>query len=105
MRLNTENLKAEEKKLKRHYKEKSNLYKIITYVKTLRDYHDLYRNPFSKIYGFEVLKHEMSGFISFNLNKSGGVIRLICSIDMENNILKIEFISLDHYNDFIRRLR
>lgn len=69
----------------------------------MREYRDLFNNPFSKIYGFEVLKHEMGGFISFNLNKNGGVIRLICSVDVENNKLKIEFISMDHYKDFMRK--
>ncbi len=103
MQLDSSYLKKEEKKLKRYPNEQKMLEKIIKHIKMSNNYRELKLNPVSRIYGFEELKHELSGFCSFRLEKSG-VIRLIVTIDEDENIVKIEYISMDHYNDFKRRL-
>lgn len=92
--------KNEEKKLKRHYKEKEMLEKIILLIKESSSYDELVINPFSKMYGFEILRYDMSGYYSFNLCKNGGMIRLICRIEKENKYPKsfiIYRLAKDHY--------
>ena len=103
MLLESSSLKKEEKKLGRYQNAQKELEKIIKHIKMCNNYRELKLNPFSKIYGFEELKHELSGYCSFRLEKSG-VIRLIISADEEENVIKIEFISTDHYKDFKRIL-
>lgn len=104
MQLDSSNLKNEEKKLKRYQEEQKELKKIIKHIKFCNNYTDLRLNPLSKIYGFEELKHELNGYNSFRLGKSG-VIRLIVTVDEKENIIKIVFISMNHYEDFKRKLR
>lgn len=62
----------------------------------------LFNHLFSIMYGFERLKYFNGEFYSFNLGKKGGVIRLIFRIDKENNAVILEFISMNHYEDFKR---
>ena len=104
MQLDSSNLKKEEKKLKRYQKEQKVLKMIIKYIKLCNNYTDLKSNPLSKIYDFEELKHELNGYCSFRLEKNG-VIRLIVKINEKENIIKVVFISMDHYEDFKRKLR
>ena len=104
MKLNTDNLNKEKKKLKKYYIETRQLENILLHLRNCKSYKELYCHPLSKMYGFEELKHEMTGYISFNLCKNGGVIRLICSFDKNNNIMKIEFISKKHYKDFKEKI-
>ena len=52
------------------------------------------------MYGLERLKYKLHDFYSFNLNKNGGKIRLICSILDKENTAVLEYISSDHYKDF-----
>ena len=66
MLLDRSTFKNEEKKLKRHYKEKEMLKKIILLIKESSSYDELVINPFSKMYGFEILRYDMSGYYSFN---------------------------------------
>jgi len=103
MQLDSDNLKSESKKLKRYNNEQKMLDKIIIHLKMCKNFKELESNPISKMYGFERLKYSLSDYYSFRLEK-GGVIRLIISVDEENNIIKIEFISMDHYNDFKRKI-
>ena len=104
MQLNSSDLKKEEKKLKRYQKEQKTLELIIKHIKMCNSYKDLKSNPMSRVYEFEELKHELNGYCSFRLEKSG-TIRLIVKIEEEENIVKIEFISMDHYKDFKRMLK
>ena len=104
MQLDSSNLKREEKKLKRYQNEQKMLEKIIKYIKMCNNYNDLRNNPLSRIYGFEELKYNLNSYCSFRLEK-GGVIRLIIRIDEDENIVKIEFISMNHYEDFKRILK
>lgn len=103
MKINRDNFKNQEKKLKRHYFELEQLEKILTHIKQCNSFEDLQNNPVSKIYGFEALKHEHSGLCSFRLSKSAGKIRLIVSIDKEYNIVILEAISMKHYKDIKRK--
>lgn len=104
MLLESSSLKKEEKKIGRYQNSQKELEKIIKHIKMCNNYKELKLNPLSRIYGFEELKHELSGYCSFRLEKSG-VIRLIVTVDEEENMVKIEYISMDHYNDFKRNLR
>lgn len=105
LKIEREEFKKQEKKLKKYHDEMFKLNKIILHIKQSSTYEDLYQNPMSKIYGFEALKDDMCGYYSFNLCKKGGTIRLIVSIDKENKIVRLEYISTDHYSDFKRKLR
>ena len=102
MVLNEENLKREVKKIKKYNYEKGRLNMILNHIKLCETYNDLSLNPISKMYGFEKLKYKLQGFVSFNLCKNGGMIRLICSVDISNNTVKIEKISMNHYEDIKR---
>ena len=104
MQLDSSNLNKEEKKLKRYPKEKNVLEKIIKHIKFCSNYIDLKSNPLSKIYGFEELKYGLNEYCSFRLEKNG-VIRLIVKLKDDENLIKIEFISMNHYEDFKRKLR
>ena len=103
MQLESSCLKKEEKKLKRYQNEQKMLDKVIKHIKMCNNYIDLKFNPVSQTYGFERLKYEINEYYSFRLEKSG-VIRLIVSIDKYHNLVKIEFISMEHYEDFKRKL-
>ena len=104
MYIDSTNLNKEKKKLKRYLKEQEDLEKIIKHIKFCNNYEDLKNNVFSKIYGFEELKYELSGYCSFRLGKSG-VIRLIVKIIQIENKVIVKFISIDHYEDFKRNLK
>lgn len=93
------------KKLAKHYEARKMLEKILLHIKETLSYEDLSLNPISKMYGFEALKHEMSGFYSFNLCKNGGTIRLICQIDVRKNTVRLLYISMNHYIDFKNSLK
>ena len=95
-----ENFKKELKKLKKHNEEQQNFDKIHNLFKMSEFVTEIENNPIYRQYGFEYLKHELSGFASFNLCKNGGKIRLICKIDKDNNAIRLIYISLNHYEDF-----
>lgn len=105
MTLDRTDFKKEEKKLKKYYNEQQMLEKILVHLKQCSSYEDILNNPISSMYGFEALKHEMTGYYSFNLCKNGGMIRLICSIKKEEKIVKLEYISIRHYEDFKRKIK
>ncbi len=90
------NYKNEEKKLRKFHKEFETYNKIINMLKRSNDLND----ELFKLYGFERLKHELSDYYSFNLNKNGGKIRLI--VTFSNDIVNLEYISTKHYTDFKR---
>ena len=105
MRLERENFEKEIKKLKKHNNELEMLEKILVHIKQTCSYDDLCCNPISRMYGFEVLKYEMCGYHSFNLCKKGGVIRLICKINKEDKSVSLEYISMNHYEDFKEKIK
>lgn len=88
------------KKLKKYDEENSVLEKILLHIKRMKNSAELKNHEISKLYNFEKLKQDFSGYYSFNLCKKRGVIRLICTIDDESNIVTLEYISMNHYQDF-----
>ena len=100
MHLDKTNFKNQEKKLKKHYEEQKTIEKIILLIKESPNFEGLFNNPITKMYGFEKLRKDLSGYYSFNLCKNGGQIRLICEIDKNKDIVYLVFISLNHYEDF-----
>lgn len=96
--------KRSEKNIKKHYNEQNTLNKIKNHIKICNSFTDLKNNPISKIYGYESLKHDLSGYYSFNLCKNGGKIRLIFSVNESKNEIILEYISVNHYTDFKNKL-
>lgn len=88
------------KNLKKYHKETKILEMVKNHLKQSYDLCELKKNPISYTYGFEALKYELNGFYSFNLCKSGGSIRLIVAFDEIENIAILEYISMNHYEDF-----
>ncbi len=105
MKIDKTKFEKEIKKIKKHYKEQEKLDKIINHIKMCDTMEILENHSISKIYEFEPLKHELNGYYSFNLCKKGGVIRLIFTVDRVNNIVILEYISMDHYDDFKNKLK
>lgn len=105
MKLNKSHFNTEEKKLKKYKREQVILDKIIEHIKICKDFNELQYSPISRMYGFEPLKHQLGGYYSFNLSKNGGVIRLIVSENEDCTTLNLEFISMNHYEDFKKRLK
>ena len=102
MQLGRDKFKNQEKKLKKNKKEQEIYNKVIEHIKTCKNFGELQESPISQMYEFEPLKHELSGYYSFNLCKKGGVIRLIVSEGENQEVLNLNFISMDHYKDFKR---
>lgn len=92
-----------EKNIKKHYLEREMLEKIKNHIKQSKNFFELMTNPISKMYGYEALKYELNEYYSFNLCKNGGKIRLIFSVEAHINQVCLEFISLNHYEDFKQR--
>lgn len=105
MDIDRSDFKNENKKLKKHYEEQATFEKILLHIKQSKSYEELRDNPVSKLYGFEALKYELNGYYGFNLCVNGGVIRLICKIDKERKIVKLIYISLNHYEDFKLKIK
>ncbi len=55
------------------------------------------------MYGFEALKHELSGYYSFRLSKKGGVIRLIVSEGKSDEEINLEYNNITN-KDFANRI-
>ena len=104
MRLNRDNFKNQEKKLKKYNEELKTYNKIINHIKLCNNFDELQFSPTSLMYGFEAMKYGLNGYYSFRLSKKGGVIRLIVSKGKEYDELNLEYISMEHYNDFKRKI-
>jgi hypothetical protein len=96
--------KNSEKNIKKRYSEKETLEKIKTLIKQCESFDELKENPISVVYGYEALNHELNGYYGFNLYKNGGTIRLIFSINIEENIVILEYVFEKHYMDFKNKL-
>lgn len=89
------------KNLKRHRKELTILKEITEKITNHNTFEELRNNPvMTTIYKFKELRHQNSGFWSFNLEKNGGVIRLIVMPSENENEIIFVYVSYDHYNDF-----
>lgn len=104
MIINRDNFNNQEKKLKRYIPEKRTYDMIINHIKLCNSFEELQYSPIAAMYGFEALKYELSGYYSFRLSKKGGLIRLIVSKGKNYDELNLEYISMDHYEDFKRRI-
>ena len=91
------------KSIKNRHSEKKTLNLIINHIKQCDDFQELIRNPISLMFGYESLKYELNGYHSFNLNKNGGKIRLLFSV--QGNHVILEYVSIEHYEDFKNKLR
>lgn len=96
--------KNSEKNIKRKQSEKDKLDLIKNHIKNCKDYNELKNNPMSYLFSFEALKHDLSGYYSFNLCKNRGKIRLLVSINENTNSVCLEYISINHYDDFKNKL-
>ena len=92
--------KSFDKTLKKYPNEITNLNSIIELLRLIENFEKDIHNPLLKMYGFEKLKH-YENLYSFNLNKNGGVIRLIIKYDEKNKIIYLAYISFKHYKDFL----
>ena len=92
--------KKSEKNIKKKYLQQHTLEMIKNHIKQCNSFHELLNHPISIMYGFEALKYELSGYYSFNLCKNRRTVRLIVSINIANNQVCLEYISVDHYADF-----
>ena len=91
------------KSIKNKHNVKSTLDMIVNHIKQCNTFQELISNPISLMYGYEPLKYELNGYYSFNLNKNGGKTRLIFSL--LNDYIILEYISVNHYEDFKNKLR
>ena len=91
-----------EKRIKKKYENVRILDMVKTHIKQCSSFSELEANPISRVYGFEKLKYELNDYYSFNLCKNRGTIRLIVSIDDAINQVRLEYVSIDHYDDFKR---
>lgn len=91
------------KNIENRHKEKKTLDMILNHIKQCSDFKDLKTNPISMMFEYEPLKYELNGYHSFNLNKNGGKIRLIFSVKC-NDVLTLEYISVEHYEDFKNKI-
>lgn len=96
----TKSFDTTKKKLKRYPLCLDFLNKITELIEMSTSFEELKKNPISKMYGFERLKHELNDFYSFNLEKSGGTKRLLIMYLSENNEIVYAYISYKHYEDF-----
>lgn len=89
------------KDLKKHRKELTILKEITEKITYHDTFEELRSNPaMTTIYKFKQLKHQNSGFWSFNLEKNGGVIRLIVMPSPVENEIIFVYVSYNHYKDF-----
>ena len=89
--------------IKNKYKEKEMLNMILNHIKQCDNYESLCNNPISIMFGYELLKHELNGYCSFNLNRNKGKDRLIFSA-ISKSCIRLEYISINHYEDFKSKL-
>lgn len=101
----TANWKKQLKKIDRKKKEEEIYNKIVNRFELISKHEEVLEDFILKMYKFESLKYDMSGYYSINLNKNGGTIRLIIKIDKYNNKIIMEYITVDHYKDFKRYLK
>lgn len=105
MYLNRTYFKNQEKKLKKYPEEQRRLQKILLFMKQCETYQELKHHSLAALYGFEELRHTMSGYCGFNLCRANsGMIRLIFRVDIKTNIIDLIYISMDHYIDFKRSI-
>ena len=90
------------KELKKHPKEKELLEKIIICLKNMDSFSLVIKDPVSKIYNLERLKHNLNEYYSFRLSS---IFRLIIR-PLDNDIeVELVYISTKQYNDFKKKVK
>ena len=104
--IETSGYKNSYKKIKNNHDIVNKLEKIITYIEYIDCFDKFEKDEVLKMYGFEMLRGDLSCYYRFGLDKNSkiGKTRLIFSKVNENTI-KLEYISRNHYEDFKRFLR
>lgn len=94
------------KKIKSNYDAKSKLEKIISYIEALNNLDEIKNDIILKMYGYEELRSDLSGYYRFGIDKNSntGKLRLIFS-KIDNHTIQLEYVSDEHYQDFKRYLR
>lgn len=100
--IETPGYKNSKKKIKNNYLAQDKLKEVISHIEVCDNYSSLKINPISKIYGFEELSGDLSGYCKFSLSISK--LRLIFTKE-EEQIVKFEYISDEYYTDFKKYLR
>lgn len=100
--IETPGYKNSKKKIKNNYLAQDKLKEVISHIEVCDNYSSLKINPISKIYGLEELSGDLSGYCKFSLSISK--LRLIFTKE-EEQIVKLEYISDEHYTDFKKYLR
>ena len=89
------------KKLKKHTIVANNLKELTEKIIIHNSFNEIEQNPvMTTIYKFHQLKHQNSEFYAFNLEKNGGVIRLIVMPTTIETEIVFVYISYNHYKDF-----
>ena len=93
-------------KIKKNYDAKEKLSSVLSHVEGCNSFNDLKFNPISYTYGYEELRSDLSGYFRFGIDKNSktGKLRLIFSV-LDENIIRLEYITDEHYDDFKRYLR
>lgn len=108
MKINeTSGYKNTKRKIKKNYEANDKLNKILTHISNVNSFEMLVNHVISKIYGFEVLKEDLTGYYRFSLDKNSnsGKYRLLFSYSESDNSITLEYISDNHYEDFKKYLR
>lgn len=92
------------KKMKKKPEFKEELDKILSHIEAINSFDELKDHPISLLYGFEVLRSDLTGYYKFSIT-SNNKYRLLFSYNIEYNIIILEYISENHYEDFKKYLK
>lgn len=92
------------KKMKKKPEFKEELDKILSHIEAINSFDELKNHPISLLYGFEVLRSDLTGYYKFSIT-SNNKYRLLFSYNIEYNIIILEYISENHYEDFKKYLK
>ena len=102
----TSGYKNSKKKIKNNHESLDIHDKVRSHIYAAKNRDDLINNPISRLYGYEELKNDLSGYHRFSLckNASHGKFRLVFSF-IDDDTIRLEYVSDEHYMDFKRYLR
>lgn len=104
--IETTGYKSSVKAIKTNYESLDKLDTIKSFILANENVDKMKSNPLSHTYGYEELKDDLTGYCKYSLckNSSTGKVRLIFSV-VDNETIRFEYVSNDHYHDFKRYLR
>lgn len=92
------------KKMKKKPEVKEELDIILSHMEAVNSFDELKTHPISLLYGFEVLRSDLTGYYKFSITRNNKY-RLLFSYDSVKNIITLEYISENHYEDFKKYLK